>query len=203
MLFLFLFCSRNRSFHHTNLQISFASIEIKIFNKIFNKIFILVAYIYLSFFRIFSVFEFISSRLSHLLWNFQRQSWSNRYLSHNQWIFSQCRSIEEMNNRFETKFEKKKKIVLRTCFEKSVDKILFYQREFIWKLARFRTWCSQSTFGIRSSVHICSLDQIFSLCYLFSRHAFYNFCNFKYRQKRIIHEHFDVFWSRKDFCSIF
>ena len=50
---------------------------------------------------------------------------------------------------------------------------LFYQREFIWKLTRSRVWRSQSTFDIRFSVHICSLDQIFSLCYLFFRHAFY------------------------------
>ena len=45
--------------------------------------------------------------------------------------------------------------------------ILSYLREFIWKLTRFRIWRSQSTSDIRSSVHICSLDQIFSLCYLF------------------------------------
>ena len=50
VVFVFiLFCSKNRSIHYINLQIFFASIEIKIFNKIFNKvfnkIFILVAYI--------------------------------------------------------------------------------------------------------------------------------------------------------------
>ena len=131
-------------------------------------------YIFFFFAHIFC-FRFISSRLSHLLWNFQRQLWSNRYLNHNQWIFSQCRSIEEMNSRFETKFEEEKKIVLRACSERNVDRILFYQRKFIWRLARSKTWRSQSTFDIRFSVHICFLDQIFSLCYLFSRHAFYNF----------------------------
>ena len=51
---------------------------------------------------------------------------------------------------------------------------LSYQRESIWKLARSRTWRSQSTSDIRFSVHICFLDQIFSLCYLLSpRHAPY------------------------------
>ena len=87
------------------------------FDKIFIKILILVAYIYFSSFRTFFVFEFISSRLSHLLWNFQRQSCSNKYLNHNQRIFLQCRSIEEMNIRFETKFEKDEKIMLRACLK--------------------------------------------------------------------------------------
>ena len=51
---------------------------------------------------------------------------------------------------------------------------LSYQRKSIWELARSRAWRSQSTSGIRSSVHICSLDQISSLCYLLSsRHASY------------------------------
>ena len=39
-----------------------------------------------------------------------------------------------------------------------------------------------STFDIRFSVHICFLNQIFSLCYLFSRHALYIFEDRK-RQK--------------------
>ena len=41
------------------------------------------------------------------------------------------------------------------------------------ELARFRTWRSQFTFDIRFSVHICFLNQIFSLYYLFSKHASY------------------------------
>ena len=68
------------------------SIEIKIFNKIF--IFDRFAYIFCFRFA-FLVFAFIFSRLSHLFWIFLFQSWSNWYLNHNQWIFSQCRSIKK------------------------------------------------------------------------------------------------------------
>ena len=147
----------------------------KIFNKVLIKILILVTYIYFSFSRTFSAFEFISSRLSHLLWNFLSQSWSDWYLSHRRWIFSQCRSIEEVNIRFETKFEREKKIVLRACLERSFDKLLSYQREIIWELMRFRILAFTIYFWHSiSHVHICSLNQIFSLCYLFSRHASYN-----------------------------
>ena len=102
------------------------------------------------------LFSIFSLRLSHLLWNFQRRSRSNKYLNHNQWIFSQCRSIEEMNSRFATKFEEKKKIMLRTCFENIVAKLKkkhvlkFWHSQILHKAFRF------------SSVHICFLDQIFS-----------------------------------------
>ena len=58
------FCSRNRSIHYINLQIFFASIEIKILNKIFNKIFMLM--ILYSLFSFFFNFAFIFSRLSYL-----------------------------------------------------------------------------------------------------------------------------------------
>ena len=44
-------------------------------------------------------------------------------------IFLQCRSIRKKNSRFETKLEKKKKIMLRTCLKISIE-ILFYQRKF-------------------------------------------------------------------------
>ena len=68
--------------------------------------------------------------------------------------------------------------MLRACLKIWIV-ILSYQRKFIWKLARSRTWRSQSTFDIRFSVHICFLNQIFSLCYLLSfRHAFYIIFNF-------------------------
>ena len=55
-----------------------------------------------------------------------------------------------MNNRFETKLEKEKKIVLRACLRISI-KILSYQRKFSWRLARFEAWRSQSISDIRSS----------------------------------------------------
>ena len=99
------------------------------FDKILNKILILVTYIYLFSSRTFSAFEFIFSRLSHLLWAFLFLSWSDWYLDHSQRNPSQCRPIEEMNIRFETKLEKDEKIVLRACLEISIE-ILFYQRKF-------------------------------------------------------------------------
>ena len=56
--------------------------------------------------------------------------------------------------------------------EISIDD-LFYQRKFLWKLAWFE-FDAQFTSNISIyRVHICSLNQIFSLCYLFSRHASY------------------------------
>ena len=64
-------CSKNRSFHHINLQMSFASIEIKIFIQDFHFRDLRI-YLF-SFFclRTSFVFAFIFSRLSHLFWNFQ------------------------------------------------------------------------------------------------------------------------------------
>ena len=50
--FDFYFVLRNRSFHHTNLQISSASIEVKILNKILNKILILAAFAYIFYLRL-------------------------------------------------------------------------------------------------------------------------------------------------------
>ena len=112
--FCFCFCSAREIDRFIILICRYLSHQ---FDKIFNKIFILVIYIYFSSSRTFSAFEFISSRLSHLLWNFQRQSWSDRYLNFSQWISLQCRSIEEMNIRFETKFEKNEEIMLRACLK--------------------------------------------------------------------------------------
>ena len=142
----------------------FASIEIKIFNKIF--IFVVFAYIYLCFFVFASfVFVFIFSHLSYLFWNFQHQQWSIKYLRFNQWIFSQYRSIKKKwNNRFETKFEEKKKIMLRTCLKISI-KIIFYQRKFTSNLMKIWRILFIKYFDFH--VNICFLNQIFSLCYLF------------------------------------
>ena len=55
---------------------------------------------------------------------------------------------------------------------------LSYQREFIWRLARFKAWRSQSTSDISiSHVHICSLDQIFTflLLLLLVKHALWHY----------------------------
>ena len=66
----------------------------KILNKIFNKILISIALAYIFCFRTSSsVFVFTSLRLSHLLWDFQLQSWSVTHLRFSQWTSSQCRSI--------------------------------------------------------------------------------------------------------------
>ena len=81
--------------------------------------------------------------------------------------------------------------LLRAYSEKSVDRVLSYQREFIWELARFRIWRSQFTSDIRFSVHICFLDQIFSLCYLFSRHAFYIIFDFHRDERCKLHTRCD------------
>ena len=98
--------------------------------KVLNKVLISIALAYIFCLRTpSSVFVFTSLRLPHLLWNFQLQSWSITHLRFSQWISSQCRSIEEMNSRFETKLEKEKKIVLRACLRISIE-ILSYQREF-------------------------------------------------------------------------
>ena len=67
---------------------------------------------------------------------------------------------KERDNRFETKFEEEKKIMLRTCLEKSFDWILFYQRKFIWRL--MWTWHIFLLLTFDLHVHICSLNQIFS-----------------------------------------
>ena len=53
------------------------------------------------------------------------------------------------------------------------------------------------TFDIQSSVHICFLNQIFSLCYLFSRHAFYIIFDL-YRDERCkLHTRYQRSASRK------
>ena len=44
------------------------------------------------------------------------------------------------------------------CYEHVLKKILFYQRNFLWKLTWFRIWRSQFIFDIRFSVHICFLN---------------------------------------------
>ena len=147
------------------LSHQFDKILNKILNKILIKILILVAYIYLSSSRTFFAFEFIFSRLSHLLWAFLFLSWSDWYLSHRQWISSQCRSIEEVIYSFRNEVWKRRKNSVTSMSEISIGD-LSYQRKFIWELARSKAWRSQSTSGIRLSVHICSLDQIFSFCYL-------------------------------------
>ena len=161
--FCFCLVLRNRSFRHTNMRISFASIQQDSHFDCFR--------IYLLSSHFFFFFVFTSLRLSHLLWNFQLQSWSVTHLRFNQWISSQCRSIEEMNSRFETKLEEEKRIVLRACLKISIE-ILSYQRKFIWRLVW--TWHTFLLLTFDLHVHICSLNQIFSLCYLFSRHASYN-----------------------------
>ena len=88
-------CSRNRSFHHTNLQISFASIEIKILiqdsqqnthSRNFRKYLLsssshlLLSHLSLHVYRICSETFSFNNSLS-------------RYLRFSQWISSQCRSI--------------------------------------------------------------------------------------------------------------
>ena len=65
-------------------------------------------------------------------------------------------------------------------FENLSIESLSYQREFIWELAWFRTWRSQSTSDISiSHVHICSLDQIFTflLLLLLIKHVFWQLEN--------------------------
>ena len=86
-------------------------------------------------------------------------------------------SIDRKNEySFRNEIWKRRKNNVTSMFEISIE-ILFYQRKFIWKLARFEIWRSQFIFDIRFSVHICFLNQIFSLCYLLSsRHAFYIEC---------------------------
>ena len=144
------------------------------FDKIFNKIFIsiVLTYIFCSRLR-FSVFEFIFLRLSHLRRNFQRQSWSDRYLDHSQWISSQCRSIREMNIRFGTKLEEEKRIVLRACLRRDLDWNLILSAEIHMRTSV--TWRTFLLLTFDFHVDICFLDQIFSLCYLFFRHTFYNY----------------------------
>ena len=61
--------------------------------------------------------------------------------------------------------------MLRTYLERNFDWVLFYQREFWCELMLIWHTFLLLTFDHR--VHICFLDQIFSLCYLFFRHAFY------------------------------
>ena len=58
-------------------------------------------------------------------------------------------SIDQKKEIVVSKWNLKKKM-LRACLKISIE-ILFYQREFIWELAWFRAWRSQSTFDIRSS----------------------------------------------------
>ena len=60
--------------------------------------------------------------------------------------------------------------MLRTCLKISI-KILSYQRKFISKLMKI--WRTSFIRYFNFHVNICFLNQIFSLCYLFFRHAFY------------------------------
>ena len=141
------------------------------FNKNLNKVLISIALAYIFCLRTPSpVFAFTSLRLPHLLWDFQLQSWPVTHLRFSQWISSQCRPIEGMNSRFETKLEEEERIVLRACLKISIE-TLSYQRKSIWGLVW--AWHTLLLLTFDLHVHICSLDQIFSLCYLFSRHASY------------------------------
>ena len=64
--------------------------------------------------------------------------------------------------------------VLRACLGGSFGRVLSYQREAIWGLVRSRALAPTIYFWHSvSHVHICFLDQISSLCYLFPRHAPY------------------------------
>ena len=75
-------------------------------------------------------------------------------------------------------------ILLRTCLKISI-KILFYQREFIWELVW--TWHTFLLLTFDLYVHICSLNQIFSLCYLFFRHASYIIFDFHRDERCKLH----------------
>ena len=98
------------------------SIEIKILNKIL--ILVIFAYIYFRSSRTSSAFVFISSRLSHLLWNFQLQQWSVTISTFQSMNFF-AMSIDQENSRFETKLEEDEKIVLRACLRISRLRVYF------------------------------------------------------------------------------
>ena len=107
--FCFCLILKHRSFHHTNLQIFSRSR----FSTRFS-----FSWFYIFRFRtFFSVFAIFFSCSSYLLWNFQRQLWSNRYLINSQWISLQCRTMRKMNSRFGTKLEKNETIMLRACLK--------------------------------------------------------------------------------------
>ena len=169
----FCFCSilKHRSFHYTNLQIFSRS---KFLTKFSTKFSFSWFYIFFVFRISFFVFAFIFSHLSHLFWNFLFERWSNWYLNHNQRIFSQRRSIKEMIYSFRNEIWKRRENNVTNMFEISIEN-LFYQRKFISKLVKIWHIFLFLTFDFH--VDICFLHQIFSLCYFFSRHAFYTFFN--------------------------
>ena len=90
------------------------SIEIKILNKIL--ILVIFAYIYLRSSRTSSAFVFISSRLSHLFWDFQLQQWFVTISTLQSMNFF-AMSIDQENSRFETRLEEDERIVLRACLK--------------------------------------------------------------------------------------
>ena len=81
--------------------------------------------IYLLFSHFFFCFRLYVFTSIAFVMKIQLQSWSITHSRFHQWISSQCQSIEEMNNRFETKLEKKKKILLRACLKIFRLKIYF------------------------------------------------------------------------------
>ena len=88
--------------------------------------------------------------------------------------------------------------MLRTCLRISI-RILFYQRKFTSKL--MKTWRTSFTKHFDLHVNICSLNQIFSLCYLFFRHASYNNTQSKSKASRKIFAQlrtFFVIWINKN-----
>ena len=165
--FCFRFVLRHRPFRYTNLQISSRTrFSTRFSCSQLSHIFFVFA------------FAFFASHLSFHVYRICFGAFSVNHGQTDIWVivgdfFRNADRSKEKDSRFETKFEEEKEIVLRACLKIWVV-ILSYQREFIWELARSRAWRSQSTSGIRSSVHICSLNQISSLCYLLSsRHAPY------------------------------
>ena len=74
--------------------------------------------------------------------------------------------------------------MLRACLRISV-RALSYQREFTSGLVGAWRTSSRRHFGLH--VDICFLDQIFSLCYLFSRHAPYIIFDFHRDERCKLH----------------
>ena len=148
--FVFFFCSKNRSFYHINLQISFASIEIKILNKIF--IFVISYFLFSLFFwfRIY-LFTFIVFVRTFLF-----LSWSNWYLNHNQWISLQYRSIKEVIYSLRNEIWEKRKNNVTNMFWKK------FRLSFILS-ARILMWINVDL------THIFIFDIRSSCTYLFFR----------------------------------
>ena len=153
------FVLRNRSFHHTNHQISSRSRFSSRFSTRFS-----FSWSYILDLRTSSsAFAFISLHLSHLLWDFLLQTWSDWYLNHSQRILSQCRSIEEVkyslrNEAWRRRWRRWRDSVTSMSENLAWDVILsakVYMKTNV-------TWRTFLLLTFDLLVHICSLNQIFS-----------------------------------------